>query len=176
MLQHLALTAFRSCHGPTHGPWPNSHMLLQEVQDGKSTIIQSALVFVWFFPRSKSLHKKKIKNRLICSHIETHHCFKTISVCGVRLAQRPLQSTNFIRWKVASGKMEITVRVVSCFAWHLFLTLTCPRLWWKKNQWWRGKPCQHFGTDNCLLVTSWCFTVIMVLLFFSAAMNTYQTY
>lgn len=42
---------------------------------------------------------------------------------GVRLAHGVLQSTNFIshRWKVASGKMEITVRVVSCLLGTCFV-------------------------------------------------------
>lgn len=69
---------------------------------------------------------------------KTHHCFKTISVSvtvwtgvrkkrnrdsRVRLAHRVLQSTNFIShwWKVASGKMEITVRVVSCLLGTCFV-------------------------------------------------------
>lgn len=108
-----------------------------EVQNCKSTI-QSALVF--FLANTSKNSTQSFTHIHTYTHSQkTHHCFKTISVSvtvwigvrkknsnrdtRVRLAHRVLQSTNFIShwWKVASGKMEITVRVVSCLLGTCFV-------------------------------------------------------
>lgn len=105
-----------------------------EVQNCKSTI-QSALVF-FLANTSKSQPSHSLTHSL--THTQNHitvlrqyqfqllfeqELEKRNRDTGVRLAHRVLQSTNFIShwWKVASGKMEITVRVVSCLLGTCFV-------------------------------------------------------
>ena len=78
----------------------------------------------------------------------------------VRLAHGVLQSTNFVShwWKVASGKMEITVRVVSCLLGTCFVidyVLVKSEILINERE--KKIRKKGSGTGNCLLVTSWVF-------------------
>lgn len=152
--------------------------------------VQSALSFFllfskYFKKKKKEKKKKNMRKKTHSPRQQTRHCFKTISVTvtvqtgvqwererkksrdtEVRLAHWVLQSTNFIShwWKVASGKMEITVRVVSC------LLGTCFVIDYRRvpveskvliNE--REKKRGESGTGNWLFVTSWVFTVTAML-------------
>lgn len=82
--------------------------------------------------------------------------FKTIR--RVSLARGPLQSNHQTGdgWKVASGKMEITVRVVSCLALDLTLTMSRAEVL-------NSGGSQNFGTDRnafWILAQSWLYPAL----------------
>lgn len=99
-----------------------------EVQNCKSTI-QSALVFLSkYFKKVDPVTHSHKKHITVLRQYQFQLLFepeleKRNRDTEVRLAHGVLQSTNFIShwWKVASGKMEITVRVVSCLLGTCFV-------------------------------------------------------